>query len=131
MIIAPAATHDATAAVRSAIGQPQGPAAAFQHLLAGARQKVDGLNRKLIATTFLAPILQRMDDDPLRSDWLDGGFAAGAFKSRLNNHLADRIAQTTNFTLAESLNRQFDPWLSQQPGTRLERIAAMRIDTVG
>jgi len=92
-------------------GDASGAAAPFAEVLASAsvggesrETLVREQARKLVATTFVSPLLARMREDPFRSDLFHGGFAEDAFGAQLDTILADRIVD------------QMDTRAAAQPG---------------
>lgn len=67
-------------------------------------QTVRAQARKLVATTFISPLLARMREDPFRSDLFHGGFAEDTFGAQLDTIFADRIVD------------QMDTRAAAQPG---------------
>jgi len=49
--------------------------------------------RKLVAFAFVRPMFEMMENDPLKSDLIDGGFGEEAFKDHLYAVLRDRMVQ--------------------------------------
>ncbi len=115
----------ATAAARGA----RGPG--FDRIFAAAERKLRDVSAQMVSSALLLPLLNRMQEDPFRSDLLHGGMAEDSFRSMLNTRLADSMARTSGFTLTDHMSQPLTRWLSAQPETTVQRVARMRIDTLG
>jgi len=102
----------------------------FDGVEAKAMANLEKLAHKLVASTFLAPMLDRMQEDPLRSDLMGGGFADSVFRKRLNARLSDRMAQAMNVGLVADIRKRFEQQILANPD-QVKRLANMRIDTLG
>lgn len=96
-----------------------------------AMENVEKLSQKLVASAFLVPMLDRLQDDPLRSDLMHGGFAENSFQSLLNTRIADAVAERMQTSATQSIRDRIGEWLKRQPDERIREIGFMRIDTVG
>ncbi len=96
-----------------------------------AMAKVERLNTMLLASTLVAPLLKEARGSALRSDFLRGGFAEDAFRSRLDTRLADAVAAGMSDTLTDDLNERFGQWLMHQKPQRVQDIALMNVDLIG
>ena len=104
---------------------PVGPS--FDALLNGAQDEAsaDDPARKaaqdLVATTFLAPLLSMVREDPFKSDLFHGGAGEELFGARLDEVIGDRITRAANFPIVDAVYRQ----LTQH------RASAQAVDTHG
>ena len=103
----------------------------FEANLDAAADKLRQSSAKLVASALLLPMLNSMQNDPFRSDLLNGGMAEDTFRGMLNTRLADAIVQRSDFGLTEQISRPMVRWLQSQPPGTVRRVAAMRIDTLG
>ena len=78
-------------------------------------RKVERLTEQLVASTFLVPLLNRMQNDPFRSDLMHGGFAEDVFQSQLNTQWADGMARSMNLPITRRLKEQFAQRISDDP----------------
>ena len=106
------------------------PAGASEFAFELAMQKVQELTEKLVSSTFLVPMLDRMQDDPFRSDMFHGGFAENVFQSHLNTQLADGIAHAMDLSFTRQITERFAERIAADP-QRINQIANQRIDTIG
>ena len=58
---------------------------------------------QLVATTFITPLLKELRDDPLGTDFLDGGFTEDAFRQQLDVILADQITKKSNLAVVDQV----------------------------
>ncbi len=102
----------------------------FDALLAKARSGEDlehgrdparKVAEDLVATTFLAPLLSMLREDPFKSDLFHGGQGEELFGARLDEVIGDRITRAANFPIVEAVYRQLT-----QPG-----MPANAVDTHG
>ena len=103
----------------------------FASLFKAAEAKLRASSEKLVASALLLPLLNRMQSDPFRSDLFNGGMAEDSFRSMLNTQLADDVVHRSDFGITERVHEPMARWLRSQPPETLQRIAKMRIDTLG
>jgi hypothetical protein len=118
-------------AVAQAMDAHQEGSAEDAAMFAKAMKNVEQLNKKLVASTFLVPMLNVAQRDPLGSDLMHGGFAEDVFRSRLNTRLADAMAQGMDFSVTKDLNNRIGQWLGRQKLQRVEEIAALKVNSIG
>lgn len=58
---------------------------------------------KLVSTTLLMPMFQRMRNDPLATNLFHGGRAESIFQQQLDQIYSDRIAGASGFDLVDSV----------------------------
>ena len=126
----PATARDASVAGPGRVGLDRFEANLEANLDAAA-EKLQESSAKLVASALLLPMLNSMQNDPFRSDLLNGGMAEDTFRSMLNTRLADAIVQRNDFDLTEQISRPMMRWLQSQPPATVRRVAAMRIDILG
>ncbi len=61
---------------------------------------------KLVATTLIMPMFERLRNDPLAANLVHGGRGEKIFQQQLDQVLSDRIAGATNFDLVDSVYKQ-------------------------
>ena len=61
---------------------------------------------KLVSTTFIMPMFEKLRDDPLAANLMHGGRGEKIFQQQLDQVLSDRIAGATRFDLVESVYQQ-------------------------
>ena len=110
--------------------RPADHAGDFARQVEQARVNLEKLAHKLVASTFLAPMLNRLQEDPLRSDLFGGGFAQDAFARKLNTQLADRMAGAMKLGVVGDITKRFEDRVLSDP-QQIERLARMRIDAIG
>lgn len=117
--------------LRDAAGDPE--AASFRAaLLERARERVDDVVDRFVATTLVFPIIQKASDSPFRSEMFDGGFTESSFRGRLNQIYADQIAGSDRLSISRSLGHRFHQWLEHQDNAALERVVGQKgLDTLG
>jgi len=108
-----------------------GPDSAGTAMFVKAMKNVTELNKKLVASTFLVPMLNFAQRDPLGSDLLHGGFAEDVFRSRLNTRLADSMSKGMGFSVTHDLSNRIGQWLGRQQPERVQEISAMKVDLIG
>lgn len=62
--------------------------------------------QELIASTLVQPVLDRMIDDPLRSELFHGGEGEKMFQRQANGYLAKNIVRGANFPVVQSVYRK-------------------------
>jgi len=108
-----------------------GAAPDFDKTYRVAAEKLRDVTAKIVSSALLIPMLNRMQEDPFRSDLLGGGMAEDSFRSMLNTRLADAMTQKSDFALTDHMSQPMLRWLQSQPDATVRRVAAMRIDTLG
>lgn len=103
---------------------------AFAEVFNQAKEKLNQVAQKLVASALLIPLMQQMRDDPFKSEMFHGGFGEDVFMQQLDTRLADRIAAHTGIPLVNTLTEHFTRWLKDHP-QQIERAAQSRIDTLG
>lgn len=96
-----------------------------------AAGKLRDVTAMIVSSALLLPMLNRMQEDPFRSDLLSGGMAEDSFRSMLNTRLADAMTQKSDFALTDHMSQPMLRWLQSQPDATVRRVAGMRIDTLG
>lgn len=124
----PLAPRDAVSLVS---GQGRETAEGFAAQFEAAEEKLRASSAKLVASALLLPLLNRLQEDPLRSDLFNGGMAEDSFRNMLNTRLADSVVQRSDFGITERVHEPMVKWLRAQPPETLQRVAMMRIDTLG
>lgn len=61
---------------------------------------------QLVASAFLKPLLAQVHKSPFQSELFHGGAGESMFQEHLDTIIADRIAQRTNFSLADEIYRR-------------------------
>ena len=69
-------------------------------------KKVREASEQLVASAFVLPILQKMQDDPFRSDMFHGGSGEDMFAQQWNTHVADDIVKRANFPMVDAVYNQ-------------------------
>lgn len=64
--------------------------------------------QKWVSQTFYGTILKQMHNSPFRSDVFEGGRGGQAFGGLMDQHLADRMAKSTNNKLVRTLVRRIE-----------------------
>jgi len=65
--------------------------------------------RSLVADVFIKPMLGAMAKDPFRGELFHGGQAEDMFQRQINEILADRIVERTDFSLVDRVYQQLMP----------------------
>jgi len=94
------------------------PLAQAQHAKAQANDPRK-VAEQWVSTVLIKPLLAELRDEPLSSDFLDGGFSEDVFSQQLDTILADRITTKSNFSVVDAVYR------------KLTAHAAQRVDTHG
>ena len=85
--------------------------AAFLGVDRSDRDALHDAASRMVSTAFVAPILESLNQSPLRPT--QGPFALGAAEKRflplLHQELADRITTSANFGLIESIVNRYQP----------------------
>ncbi|QQE10701.1 hypothetical protein JD969_14495 [Planctomycetota bacterium] len=68
--------------------------------------KVRDASEKLVASAFVLPILQKMQDDPFRSEVFHGGTAEDMFAQQWNTLVADDMVKNANFPMVDAVYNQ-------------------------
>lgn len=61
---------------------------------------------QLVASAFLKPLLAQVHKSAFQSELFHGGAGESMFQEHLDTIIADRIAQRTNFSLADEIYRR-------------------------
>lgn len=64
--------------------------------------------QKLVSHTFFGPMLRQMRNSPFKSDLFEGGRGGQVFHSLFDQHLADRMAGSTNNKLVSAIVRRLE-----------------------
>jgi len=75
-------------------------------------QQARDASEQLVASTFLLPLLDQLEDSPFKTDIFHGGMGEDIFKQQLNTMISDRIASTPNFPLVDTVTSHI---LGKQP----------------
>lgn len=122
----------AITADRESAAPEEGAVDDFEKTYRVAAEKLRDVTAKIVSSALLVPMLNRMQEDPFRSDLLGGGgMAEDSFRSMLNTRLADAMTQKSDFALTDHMSQPMLRWLQSQPDATVRRVAAMRIDTLG
>ncbi|MEM1213209.1 MAG: hypothetical protein AAGI68_13035 [Planctomycetota bacterium] len=62
---------------------------------------------KLVSNALVKEVFAIARRDPLKSDMFNGGFTEDAFGAQLDQILADRIVQSTNFPIVDRIHQSF------------------------
>ncbi|MEM6553699.1 MAG: hypothetical protein AAF750_16395 [Planctomycetota bacterium] len=62
---------------------------------------------KLVSNALIKEVFSIARRDPLKSDLFNGGFTEDAFGAQLDQLLADRIVQSTNFPIVDRIHQSF------------------------
>ena len=73
-----------------------------------AQEQLREASEKLVATTFIMPMFERMRADPLATGLIHGGRGEKIFQQQMDQLLSDRIAGATNFDLVDSVYRELE-----------------------
>ncbi|MEM6256898.1 MAG: rod-binding protein [Planctomycetota bacterium] len=61
---------------------------------------------KLVSTTLIMPMFERLRNDPLAVNLVHGGRGEKIFQQQMDQILSDRIASASNFDLVDSVYKQ-------------------------
>ncbi|MEM9345168.1 MAG: rod-binding protein [Planctomycetota bacterium] len=63
---------------------------------------------KLVSTTLIMPMFERLRNDPLAVNLMHGGRGEKIFQQQMDQILSDRIASASNFDLVDSVYKQLN-----------------------
>lgn len=61
---------------------------------------------KLVSTTLIMPMFERMRNDPLAANLFHGGRGEKIFQQQMDQILSDRVAGAANFDVVDAVYRQ-------------------------
>ncbi len=103
-----------------------GAAARFEVPAGHARDRDAELREaaeQFVASHLLMPLMNELREQPLDSEWLDGGLTEDAFGKQLDTILADRIVKRPGFPLVEAVYERM--------AQAAERSSPREVDTHG
>jgi hypothetical protein len=77
--------------------------------------KIQEQARKWVSQTFYGTLLKQMRDSPFKSELFSGGRGGQAFTPMLDQHLADRMARSSDSKLVKAIARKLEARTSREP----------------
>ena len=105
------------------------PDTPFEPILERASQKIRELAEKLVADSFVRPLLAQIQNDPFRTELFHGGFAEDVFADQLDTILADRMTHKANFPIVDTIHRTFMDALRHRPES-LRQVATKPLNLI-
>ncbi len=85
-----------------------------------------------VGVAFFQPLLDQMQNDPLRTDLFHGGYGERVWSQELNTILRERMAEASSFELAEVIvDRLMGPQAAGHPAREPDEAAGKLEVTLG